>query len=331
MNKPRASLVTFALVALAGAASSCSSGGAKQADAPAPEPAVKVTQKIDGPSMADQEPVDMPGLLNVVAYHDGYWSGSVPYGDEGFATLAAMGVKTVISVDGAEPEVETATKYGIKYIHLPIMYSGFTEERKLELARATRDSVRAGPTYIHCHHGKHRSAGAAGAAAVSLGWATPEEMVARMKVSGTAAGYKGLYACTTNATPVSMSVLDAVPADFPEVAKPQGYVKGMVEIDHVTEHLKEIETAGWSVPKDHPDLVPVAEAGRMADLFRILTDDDYVARKPADFREMMKKNGSQAQTLEDWLVAGETDTKKLSDQFKLIVATCKECHFKYRD
>ena len=95
--------------------------------------------------------------------------------------------------------LDKAKARGMRYIHLPIGYNGFDEARKLELVRATRDSMATGPVYLHCHHGKHRSAGAAGTVAVSLAWLTTDQAVERMKVSGTAPNYKGLYACTSHA------------------------------------------------------------------------------------------------------------------------------------
>lgn len=294
---------------------------------------------VDPPKLADGAPRDYPGLHNVVAYHDGFYSGSVPEGDAGFDTVAGMGVKTIISVDGAAPEVEYATVRGIRYIHLPIGYNGFDEARKLEIARATRDAMANGPVYVHCHHGKHRSAGAAAATAVSLGWLTPDEATARMKVSGTAPNYKGLYACAAAATAVGADVLDQVPANFPQAAPPKGFVKSMVELDEINEHLKLIEKAGWQTPKDHPDLVPAAEAGRMADILRVLSTGDRAASKPAPFAEGLKSNSNHAQTLEDMLLAAKQDAAqpspqfvaKLSAQFKQIGASCKDCHAMFRD
>jgi protein tyrosine phosphatase (PTP) superfamily phosphohydrolase (DUF442 family) len=286
---------------------------------------------LTGPSMSEAKARNFEGLHNVVAFYKNYWSGSSPEGDAGFDELKAMGVKTIISVDGAAPNVEAAKARGIRYIHLPIGYNGFDENRKMQLIRASRDAMKEGPVYVHCHHGKHRSAGAAGTVAVSLGWGTGEEMVERMKVSGTAPDYKGLYACTMNAAVVDEAAIDAVPANFPEVSKPEGFVKAMVEIDEVFEYLKAIEKAGWITPKDHPDLVPVAEAGRLADLFRVLLETRRVQREPDDFREMMTLNGRQSQTLEDLLLAEPIDAKQLSAEFKAIEATCKACHVTYRD
>src|SRR6476620_6265539 len=40
-------------------------------------------------------------------------------GEKDFAALATRGIKIIISVDGATPDVEEAKKHGIRYIHLP--------------------------------------------------------------------------------------------------------------------------------------------------------------------------------------------------------------------
>jgi hypothetical protein len=242
-----------------------------------------------------------------------------------------MGIKTIISVDGAAPDLAQAKARGMRYIHLPIGYNGFDEERKLELTRATRDALAQGPVYIHCHHGKHRSAGAAGTVAVSLGWATPEQMVERMKVSGTAPGYKGLYTCTTSAVALTPAVINAVPADFPESQPPQGFVKAMVEIGEVNERLKFAEKAGWTIPASDPTLVPAAEAGRMSDLLRHLHRDKVTVDAGGDFAKIMVASENYAQKLEDMLAAGEKDTAKLSAEFKLLAASCKDCHVRFRD
>ncbi len=291
----------------------------------------KAVAPIPMPSLAATRPADYPGIHNAVAFHEGFVSGSVPEGDEGFDTLRAMGIKTIISVDGSEPEVDRASARGMKYVHLPIGYNGFDEKRKLELVRATRDAMKDGPVYIHCHHGKHRSAGAAATVAASLGWSTPDESVGRMKVSGTSPNYKGLYACAVGSAPVEQSTIDAVPANFPSISKPAGFVKAMVEVDLVFDHLKAIEKAGWTVPANHPDLVPAAEAGRLADLYRNSLETEYAEARPAEFAAILKKSHAEAQLLEDLIVEGKSEPAKLSAQFKLVAASCVDCHRKYRD
>ena len=185
--------------------------------------------------------------------------------------------------------------------------------------------------YVHCHHGKHRSAGAAGTIAVSLGWATQEEMVERMKVSGTSPSYQGLYACTASAIALPAAMLDVVSADFPSVSMPKGMVRSMVDVSHAWEHLKLIEQAGWRVPDDHPDLVPAAEAGHLANVLRLLQDDESVTQKPADFGEILQASWEESQTLEEMLVEGNRDAVALSRQFERVATTCKECHHAHRD
>src|SRR4051812_27897995 len=55
-------------------------------------------------------------------------SGAQPEGDESFKALEDLGVRTIVSVDGAAPDVGTARRYGLRYVHLPITYSGVTPE-----------------------------------------------------------------------------------------------------------------------------------------------------------------------------------------------------------
>jgi len=281
------------------------------------------------PAPADAKPVDYPGLHNVVAYADGLLSGSVPEGEAGFDTLAALGVRTIISVDGAQPELEPAKARGMRYVHLPIGYDGVPQERGLELARAVKELP--APIYVHCHHGKHRSAGAAGVIAVNLGLRTPEEAIERMRVSKTSPSYKGLYRCVELAQPVSERQLALASNAFPERWRTTGLVQGMVEIDHTFEHLKAVEKAGWKVPVDHPDLVPAAEAGRLADLLRDLANAPDAAARPAEFVERMRDEAQKASLLEAGLVAGNVPAVELTERFRALAEGCTSCHRAFRD
>jgi len=287
---------------------------------------------VQPPATDASTPAEYPGLHNVVAFGEGVYSGSVPYGEEGaWETLAAMGIRTIISVDGAPPDVGGAGAHGMRYVHLPIGYNGVNEARTLELARALRDLE--GPVYIHCHHGKHRSAGAAGAAQVTLGRLTPQQAVARMKVSGTSPSYVGLYQCVEAAEHQPDPVIDTASNAFPERSITTGMVQAMVEIDHAFEHLKLIEKANWKAPADHPDLVPAAEAGRLADLLRNLQDDPDTLAHPAEMMAWLLEQSAIAAALEDGLVAGADAVggATLSGHLKQIADGCKQCHAKYRD
>jgi protein tyrosine phosphatase (PTP) superfamily phosphohydrolase (DUF442 family) len=294
------------------------------------------------PSMSDDAAKDLEGLHNVVAYREGFWSGGVPEGKAGFEQLRSMGVKTIISVDGAVPDLELAKSMGMRYVHLPIGYDGFDDARKAELVRAVRDLPK--PIYLHCHHGKHRSAGAAAAVAVSLGWMTNEQAAARMKVSGTAAGYKGLWSCTAKAAPMAAAVIDAASASFPEVTRPESFVASMVAIDEAFDRLKLAEKAGWKAPADHPDLAPIADAGKLADLFRLIDEASLRKCSPEgadELKSWMARSATAAAQLEAALErAGKTAPEGPDAASQRAAATalmaglaadCKACHAKYRD
>ncbi|MGE0610114.1 MAG: hypothetical protein AB7O62_23685, partial [Pirellulales bacterium] len=68
-------------------------------------------------------------LPNAIRLHPKVVSGGQPEGEAAFAELRDLGIKTVISVDGARPAVPLAKKYGLRYVHLPHGYDGVPEQR----------------------------------------------------------------------------------------------------------------------------------------------------------------------------------------------------------
>lgn len=275
-------------------------------------------------------PVELPGLRNVVEFHEGYLSGSVPEGEVGFGTLANLGVRTIISVDGGVPSVDLAEAHGIRYIHLPVGYGGIDRERSFELACATRESIQDGSVYVHCHHGKHRSSAVAGVVTVMLGWQTSESALEKMRIAGTSPKYTGLFDSVADAEHVEGSLLDLDVDDFPSVWQPSSFVHGMIEMDDVLDRLRLIEQAGWSTPVDHPDLVPVAEAGQMADLHRLLVTEAREGEQPAEFASGFDPGLSAARDLEDQLLLLEPDHARMSDWLDAIADSCVACHDRYR-
>ena len=76
------------------------------------------------PAWSGARPVEAAGLHNVFQLNERLYSGGGPEGDSGFASLKKLGVKTVISVDGARPDVARARAHGLRYVHVPIGYRG---------------------------------------------------------------------------------------------------------------------------------------------------------------------------------------------------------------
>ncbi|MCG3131450.1 MAG: hypothetical protein FLDDKLPJ_02242 [Phycisphaerae bacterium] len=309
-------------------AASCTQERPKVVTTPSAAPEAGTAGPATPVAEAGASPTEAPGLHNIVRVTDKVISGSLPEGAAGFESLRKMGVKTVISVDGAPPDVEGAGREGLRYVHLPIGYNGMTRERELELARALRDL--AGPIYVHCHHGKHRSPAAAAAAAVTLGEISSQEGERILKLAGTSPDYRGLYACVNEAKPATAEELAAASGEFPEVAKTPSFVQAMVEAQHAYDHLAEVRDAGWAVPAEHPDLVPVAEAGRLENLLRVMIDDPESKTYPAEFEEMMRRSQAAAQALEDALASSAAATD-LSAKLKQVNTSCKDCHVAYRD
>jgi protein tyrosine phosphatase (PTP) superfamily phosphohydrolase (DUF442 family) len=316
-----------ALAALAAAALACGLAGCHRPPAPAraspPEPAV-----------SDPAAVQAPELHNVYRITDGLYSGSSPDGEEGFRSLQKLGVKTVISVDGARPDVDLAHKYGMRYVHLPFGYDGVPRDQALRIARAARDLP--GPVYLHCHHGKHR--GPAAAAVVHLcldGKCSVEAAVAEMRRAGTDPRYKGLYAAPRELRRPTAEELDRVPAEFPEVAPVPALAGIMVGVDERWDNLKQIKAAGWATPPGHPDLDPPHEALQLLEQYREAARLPRVQRRPEDFRGRLADAEEAAGELEAALrrgnEKGSVDTSAAERAFRRVEAACAGCHARYRD
>jgi hypothetical protein len=278
--------------------------------------------------------VQKSGLHNVYRISHDSFSGSSPEGDEGFRSLKELGVKTIISVDGARPDVAAARKYGLRYVHLPFGYDGIPRQRVLELAKVAR--VLPGPFYIHCHHGKHR--GPAAAAALHLCMddkCSLQQAVAEMKRAGTDPHYTGLYAVPKNFVRPSAEELARLPSAFPESAAVAGLAQVMVEIDSRWENLKRLKASGWKPPPDHTDLDPPHEALQLVEQYREAARLKEVGDGPKELRHWLADVEKKASELERVLrrqKAGDRAARPAADEaFGKVGATCTQCHGKYRD
>jgi protein tyrosine phosphatase (PTP) superfamily phosphohydrolase (DUF442 family) len=281
---------------------------------------------------APQEPeqIEAKGLHNVYRLSATLYSGSSPDGDEGFASLQQLGVKTVISVDGARPDVEQAHKYGLRYVHLPIGYDGVPEEQGLRIARAVRDLP--GPVYVHCHHGKHRGPAAAAVARLCVDESCSiEAALEGMRRAGTDRHYTGLYAAPKELRRPTKEELNRIPADFPEVAKVEGLAQVMVGIDERWERLKEVRLAGWQSPLSHPDVDPAHEALQLVEHYREAGRLPEVKERVEEFQRWLSDAEASAAALERALRQAPVDGPAADKAFGAAGAACSRCHAQYRD
>ncbi len=274
-------------------------------------------------------------LPNAYRVADKVISGGQPAGEAAFAELKALGVRTIISVDGAKPNVALAKQYGLRYIHLPHGYDGIADERIKELAKAVRDLP--GPIYIHCHHGKHRSPTAAAVACVAAGLIQPDAALAVLKTAGTSENYQGLYQSARAAQRLDDRSLDRLVAEFPETARLPPIADAMVEMEHVHDHLKALAAGGWKRIAKQPDLDPPHEALLLKEHFHELLRTADVKRQPAEFRAILERGERDAEALEtslrSWHKAGSNASPpdKIARSFTAVSHSCTSCHGKFRD
>ncbi|WP_254512743.1 cytochrome c [Anatilimnocola floriformis] len=303
--------------------------GCNSAPPPTPAaPAPPVAPAAVTPAPAKIEKLTAKHLPNPVRVHEKVISGGLPEGDAAFAELKELGIKTVISVDGAKPDVTLAEKYGMRYVHLPHSYDGVPEKTAQELAKAVRDLP--GPIYIHCHHGKHRSPAASAVACVGAGMITHDDAAALLKVAGTSEAYRGLFQSAESAQALDKALLDNLQAEFPATAKIPAMAQHMIEVEHVHDRLKAIEKAGWKTPADMPALVPEHEALLLREAFTELLRTKEVMEKPAKFQELTKEAEALCLQLEE-LLKKNPDAADASKLFTAVSNNCKACHTAFRD
>jgi protein tyrosine phosphatase (PTP) superfamily phosphohydrolase (DUF442 family) len=276
----------------------------------------------------------LPGIENAFRLSPSLYSGGEPRGEASFKALQALGVKTIISVDGARTDVDAARKFGMRYVHLPVGYDGVPREQAVRLVQATRSLP--GPVFVHCHHGKHRGPTAAGLCAISVdGWSKAKAIDWLME-AGTSPDYRGLFATVSNFETPSAEELRRIGTDLPEHAKVAALVEAMVEIDKHWDQLKEIRAAGYKAPASHPDIDPTHEALQLAEAFRELQRLDETDAKGAPFVRLMGAAQKQATSLLEEFksrtkVQSAEAAKTLDAAFTAVGKSCSTCHSRFRD
>ncbi len=313
--------------------------GALAADNPAPNAATApatapaATEKPAETKPAEAKPTGPAIPVDLGPIHNGFRlgkkiiSGSCPYGDEGFAALAARGVKTIVDVDGAKPDAELAAKYGMRYVHIPVAYSGITREQELEIIRAVRDLD--GPVFVHCHHGEHRGPTAAVLAAMALeGWSNQDGLEA-LGQAGTSKGYAGLWADVREFAKPTDAEINAADNKFPSSAPIPALAESMVAIDGYFDSLKDSKAANWKAPAAHPDVDPAHQALLLKEQFREIKRTPQARAFPTDFMKRLDDAETAATTLEAALRGEDVAAKESA--LKEMGENCGSCHKLYRN
>ncbi len=279
---------------------------------------------LPGPLPIAARPVDFPSLHNVVRLSEKLYSGGVPEGADGFEALRRLGIRTIITVDGAPPDVELARARGMRYVHIPFGYDACPSPVANVLVKAVRELP--GPVFIHCHHGKHRSPAAAAMVRIALDGISNEQAVREMERAGTGKNYTGLYADVRTYRPPTPAQLDALKVTYREVAPTEPMVDAMVRIEVRFDRLIKLQKRDW---KPQPGEDPAHEALQLQELFTELNRTQEVRRKPDDFRRWVAEGEQAGKSLETSLRNGDANRAGVS--LGQLAVGCGSCHARYRN
>jgi protein tyrosine phosphatase (PTP) superfamily phosphohydrolase (DUF442 family) len=262
-------------------------------------------------------------LHNLIQVSPRLYSGSEPRGSESFARLKELGVTTILSVDGAAPDVEAARALGIRYVHIPIGYDGISQEEAAAMTRVMRDVP--GPVYVHCHHGKHRGPAAAAICAIADGTFQPGDGEMLLKIAQTSTDYAGLYRDVAAFQPLPP---DAGLPRLVEVAEIEPLVAAMARIGRLHDELKEMQAADWKPGIEHPDRRPDRVAILLMEELRE-AGRNLGTGYGDDFLAMMQECETVADSMAEQLRAGDNTAADTS--FKAAQTACAKCHMDYRN
>jgi protein tyrosine phosphatase (PTP) superfamily phosphohydrolase (DUF442 family)/cytochrome c556 len=285
-------------------------------------------------SLPATEPIEGPGLHHLFWLGEHILVGSEPHGEEALKRLSEMGIKTALSTDGKVPDQATAAKYGIRYVHVPIKYSGISRGQLLRIAKTFRELE--APFYVHCFHGKHRGPAGAAVGRLVLDGVEREQAVAEMRQwCGTAAKYSGLYGVIGKGVMPTTAETAAFDWDFPAAHELRGFRHAMIAAPRAFDNLKALAKRDWAPDPEHPDLDAVNEAAKLQELFAQSEKFDECRSQEADFREWLTGSTEWSTKLQSALKAipGEGDAARARAKAALgeVKNRCAACHKVYRN
>lgn len=280
------------------------------------------------------EALKAPGLPNLFRIGPRLYSGAAPEGNAGFEALQQLGVRTLITVDGARPDVASARRYGLRYLHLPVGYDGIPTDTQAQLVKATRSQP--GPFYVHCHHGQHRGPTAAAVICLAEGLWNSAQAEQWLQIAGTATHYTGLFESVRRFQAPTADALHRLPDNFPETAPVPAFVDTMVQIDQRIDHLKAIRQANYHSPAAHPDLQPAHELTLLIEQYRESRRLPEAVRRGTLFVAALESAEAEVREAQiQWArytAHPELNVpRELDEAFDTVTRRCQTCHRAHRD
>lgn len=250
-------------------------------------------------------------------------SGAQPEHEDHYASLAAFGVRTIVSVDGAIPDVAMAKKFGLRYVHIPIGYDGVPIRASIDLAEVVRQTQ--GSVFVHCHHGRHRGPAAAAIAAMANGEIDKAKANAVLEEARTGRQYQGLWRDVAN---FKRSWNKASTSSLVEKAEVGLLARSMSQLSRSMESFDESLGHRQNAHESSNEMPPSQIAVLIEEGFResmrapeLITNTE-MARQMSDATKLAHEFRI-ALDRDDWTVAN----RKLRD----LKQTCASCHRAHRN
>lgn len=284
-------------------------------------------------------------LPNPIQVRNGLISGGLPESLEAFEELRDLGVQTIISVDGAKPDLAMAQRFSMRYVHIPHGYDCIPPDTIAAIAKTLNELP--GPIYIHCHHGKHRSPAAAAAACIAQGALSQSEAIEVLQLAGTNRAYRGLFDSVANTKPIDPVALSKLRFDFPATCDVPGLVDAMVELEKTFAKLDQIAVANWKPIEGTNSIDAAYQAVLLLEHFEELLRLDDVQNYPGPFRDLLKESQHAALMIQSMLnpshpenaiptqTSLDTQTPEhrsaLGSNWNSLRSACTACHQQFRD
>lgn len=285
--------------------------------------------------LAKSAPAEGPGLQNVFCLSERIWTGSEPHGEAALRHLAALGIRTVVSVDGKVPDHALAASLGLRYVHVPIKYSGISRTEMLRLAKTFRELP--SPFYVHCFHGKHRGPTGAAVGRLVLDGAGRDAAIAEMRQwCGTSGKYPGLYKAIAHGTVPTADETAALAWDFPAAHALGGLREAMIVAPRAFDNLEALATRDFATDPEHPDIDAQNEAAKLHEALAQAAGLPECADRPDDFRAWLDQTVTAAGALREALgsAAGAADADARARARGLVQSIdglCTACHRAHRN
>ena len=270
-------------------------------------------------------PIEAAAIEHLRRLSDRVFCGGEPLGEEAFAELAGLGVRTIVSVDGARPQVQAARRHQLRYVHLPIGYDGIPEATLRGLQHLLQTTEE--PVFIHCHHGRHRGPAAAAAACLLEGSADIPAAIAILEQAGTSRDYPGLWNSIRQFQPPN----PALP--FPplvEVAVVDDLAAAMAILDRGWDGLTLCREAGWKTPPAHPDLDVL---GQLKLVEEGLRESARAVSSPelAELRQQLDEAAQEAAKSYERASRSESPGPLWDGIYLGLKRQCRDCHTAHRN